>query len=140
MYGLPSEEVVQSGLPDEFHALQPQLLSATFQPEGYSSDQVFSAIDLNLYYDVEHLRWYKRPDWFAVVGVSSLYGGTELRQSYVRWQKQKDPIIVVELLSPGTEDDDLGQGSRDPDHPPSKWDVYERILKAPHYVVFDNET
>jgi Uma2 family endonuclease len=61
---------------------------------------------LNLYYDVEHLRWYKRPDWFAVVGVSSLYGGAELRQSYVRWQEQKDPIIVVEFLSPGTEDDD----------------------------------
>ena len=32
-----------------------------------------------------------------------------MRLSYVRWQERVDPLIVVELLSPGTEEEDLGQ-------------------------------
>jgi len=30
MYDLPSEDPEEPGLPDEYHHLQPQLLSATF--------------------------------------------------------------------------------------------------------------
>ncbi len=143
MYDLPSEEVGQSGLPDEFHVLQPQLLSATFIPSSYPLEQIFTASDLNLYYDPRHLLWYKRPDWFAVVGVPSLYEGQELRQSYVLWQEGVDPLVVVEFLSPGTEDEDLGRlaektfGAKE--QPPFKWEVYERILRVPYYVVFNSE-
>jgi hypothetical protein len=32
MYDLPSEDPEEPGLPDEFHDLQPQLLSLTFRP------------------------------------------------------------------------------------------------------------
>jgi Uma2 family endonuclease len=144
MYDLPSEEVGQSGLPDEFHVLQPQLLSATFIPSSYPLEEIFTASDLNLYYDPRHLLWYKRPDWFAVVGVPSLYEGQELRQSYVLWQEGVDPLVVVEFLSPGTEDEDLGRlaektlGAKA--QPPFKWEVYERILRVPYYVVFNSET
>ena len=144
MYDLPSEEVGQSGLPDEFHVLQPQLLSATFMPSSYPLEQIFTASDLNLYYDPRHYLWYKRPDWFAVVGVPSLYEGHELRQSYVLWQEGVDPLVVVEFLSPGTEDEDLGRlavktlGAKE--QPPFKWEVYERILRVPYYVVFNSET
>lgn len=49
MYDLPSEDPKEPGLPDEYHYLQPQLLSATFRPTNYSSDQVFSVGDMNLY-------------------------------------------------------------------------------------------
>lgn len=73
MYDLPSENLEESGLPDEFHNLQPQLLSATLSLRKYSRDQIFTGTDLNLYYDVRHPQWYKRPDWFLVVGVSRLY-------------------------------------------------------------------
>jgi len=29
-----------------------------------SAQQMFTGADMNLYYDVRHPRWYKRPDWF----------------------------------------------------------------------------
>lgn len=140
MYDLPSEDPEEPGLPDEYHYLQPQLLSLTFRPAGYPPLQLFSAGDLNLYYDPHNPNWYKRPDWFAVVGVSRLYEQRDLRLSYVVWQEGVSPFVVVELLSPGTEKEDLGQTTREVNQPPSKWFVYEQILRIPYYVVFDRYT
>lgn len=100
----------------------------------------FVASDLNLYYDVHHPQWYKRPDWFAAVGVSRLYKQQDLRLSYVIWQEGVSPFVAVELLSPGTEKDDLGQTLREVSQPPTKWEVYERVLRIPYYVVFDRYT
>lgn len=148
MYDLPSEDPEEPGLPDEFHDLQPQLLSMTLRLADYSRDRVFTGSDLNLYYDVHHPLWYKRPDWFLALGVSRLYEGVDLRSSYVIWQEGISPFVVVELLSPGTEKEDLGQNAesasnptsetRQPEAetPPRKWDVYEKILRVPYYVVF----
>jgi Uma2 family endonuclease len=140
MYDLPSDNPLEPGLPDEFHLLQPQLLLLTFQPPNWEPDLVFSAADLNLYYNVRHPQWYKRPDWFGVVGVPRLYDGHDLRLSYVIWQEGVSPTIVVELLSPGTENQDLGQELRQPGEPPTKWTVYEQILRIPYYVVFSRYT
>lgn len=140
MYDLPSEDPEESGLPDEFHDFQPQLLSATFRLTNYTQDRVFTASDLNLYYDINHPRWYKRPDWFAVAGVSRWYDGKDLRLSYVIWQEGISPHVVVELLSPGTEKEDLGQTKRGETEPPTKWEVYEQILRVPYYVIFDRYT
>lgn len=137
MYDLPSEDPQEPGLPDEFHDFQPQLLRETFSPPNYSPEQVFVASDLNLYYDVRHPLWYKRPDWFAVLGVERLYEGRDLRMSYVMWQEGVAPAVVAELLSPGTEREDLGRMQREADRPPTKWEVYEQILRVPYYVVFD---
>ncbi|MBD2626812.1 Uma2 family endonuclease [Trichormus variabilis] len=137
MYDLPSEDCEEPGLPDQFHLLQPRLLDETFRPANYPSDQIFVASDLNLYYDLHHPLWHKRPDWFAVLGVSRLYEQQDLRLSYVVWQEGVNPFIVVELLSPGTEREDLGQTLRDVEQPPGKWEVYERILRIPYYAVFD---
>jgi len=151
MYDLKSEDPEEPGLPDEFHDLQPQLLSLTFQPPNYPAAQVFTGSDLNLYYDVRHPQWYKRPDWFGVVGVPRLYDQVDMRLSYVVWQEGINPFVVVELLSPGTEKEDLGEGEGEKlpsngngqsiqpesDHkPPRKWEVYEQILRIPYYVVF----
>jgi Uma2 family endonuclease len=156
MYDLPSETPEDSGLPDEFHDLQPQLLSATLRLRNYSKNQIFTGTDLNLYYDVHHSQWYKRPDWFLALGVQRLYEGTDLRSSYVIWQEGVDPFVVVELLSPGTEKEDLGETDSapesatlpiesrsepgEPDKPPSKWQVYEQILRVPYYIVFSRYT
>jgi Uma2 family endonuclease len=137
MYDLPSENPEEPGLPDEYHYLQPQLLSFTFCPPAYFPERVFSAGDLNLYYDVRHPLWYKRPDWFGVVGIPRLYEGTDLRRSYVIWQEGISPFVVVELLSPGTEEEDLGQTPPGAKKPPNKWEVYEQILRIPYYVIFD---
>jgi len=136
MYDLPSENPEEPGLPDEFHFLQPLLLFLTFQPPNWTSEQVFSACDLNLYYDLNHPNWYKRPDWFGVVGISRLYEGRDLRLSYVVWQEEISPFVVVELLSPGTEEEDFGRTVQKAGHPPTKWQVYEQILRVPYYIIF----
>lgn len=44
--------------------------------------------------------------------------------------------MVVELLSPGTEDEDLGRTEREVNQPPTKWQVYEQFLRIPYYVIF----
>ena len=155
MYDLPSENPEEPGLPDEFHALQSQLLSRTLRLAEMMSDRIFVGFDLNLYYNVRYPLWYKRPDWFLVLDVPRLYEGTDLRSSYVVWQEGVNPFIVVELLSPGTEKEDLGDFAESEEAnpseasetqesngqptraiPPRKWEVYERILRVPYYAVF----
>ncbi len=96
MYDLKSEDLMEPGLPNEFHDLQPQLLSRTLSLTQYTKQEMFSVSDMNLYYDLEHLNWYKRPDWFLVVGVSRRYRGESSRSSYVLWDEQVSPIVVVE--------------------------------------------
>jgi Uma2 family endonuclease len=137
MYDLPSEDLEEPGVPDQFHLWQPRLLDETFCPPTYPPDEVFTASDLNLYYDLRHPHWYKRPDWFAAVGVSRLYEQKDLRLSYVVWQEGVNPFVAVELLSPGTEKEDLGQTLREVNQSPTKWQVYEQILRIPYYIVFD---
>jgi Uma2 family endonuclease len=135
MYDLPSEDPEEMGLPDEFHGLQPQLLTETCElPEP---EDCFVAADLNLYYDRQHTNWYKRPDWFLVLGVAASASQAELRWSYVLWQEGVAPFLMVELLSAGTEDEDLGNTLRVVGKPPTKWQVYEEILRIPYYVVYD---
>jgi Uma2 family endonuclease len=137
MYDLPSDYPEDSGLPDEFHLYQPQVLSQTCKPSIYEGDRIFIASDLNLYYDLDHLNWYKRPDWFVVIDGTRLYQNREFRQSYVLWDEGKSPLLVVELISEGTEAEDLGRNVRKLGSPPTKWQVYEQILQVPYYITFD---
>jgi len=164
MYDLPSEDPEEPGLPDEFHDLQPQLLTLTCRSHRCPEQQMFTGTDINLYYDVRHPRWHKRPDWFVVVGVPRLYDQVDLRLSYVVWQEGVNPLVVVEFLSPGTAKEDLGEvevaaadeglswtdkvettaspkeGGQTKETPPGKWRVYEQILRVPYYVVFSRYT
>ncbi|WP_008310797.1 Uma2 family endonuclease [Leptolyngbya sp. PCC 6406] len=154
MYDLPSEWPEEPGLPDEFHDLQPQLLSRTLALADYSRDNWYAASDLNLYYNVHHPLWHKRPDWFLAVGVPRLYERRELRHSYVTWQEGQNPHVVVEFLSPGTEKEDLGRFYRSnealpsdeppnpapAEQPPGKFTVYEQQLRVPHYITYDRRT
>lgn len=135
--GNPGEDPEELGLPDDFHAFQPQLLRHTFKPVGYGSDRYYSAMDLNLYYDSRNPRWFKRPAWFAAVDVPPLYNGRDLRMSYVTWQEPANPYVVVELISPGTEKEDLGQTLHEVGKPLPKWKVYEQALRIPYYIVYD---
>lgn len=139
MYDLPSENPEDPGLPDYFHYLQPHLLDVTLQSD-IPSDQFFSTGDMNLYYDLAHPMWYKRPDWFLVLDVPRLYQQRDSRLSYVLWDEQLPPYIVVELISPGTEKEDLGQTRHQPNRPPTKWMVYEQLVKVPYYVIFNRYT
>jgi Uma2 family endonuclease len=146
MYELPSDDPLEPGLPNEFHGLQPQLLAETLHLKGFDPDDVFQTFDMNLYYDPQNPGWYKRPDWFLVMGVSRLYQGRDTRSSYVIWDEQVSPTLVVEFLSPGTEAEDLGRFANrplaltPPGKPPSKFTVYEEILQIPNYVVYSEVT
>lgn len=115
MYDLPSEFPGERGLPDEYHDLQPEFLSATLQLRDYGAQMRFTGTDMCLYYDAEHPLWHKRPDWFLAVGVPRLYGESDLRLSYVVKDEGKAPTVIVELLSPGTEEQDLGPFYRSSD-------------------------
>lgn len=140
MYDLPSEFPEEPGLPDVFHDLQPELLSATLRLQDYAANEWFTGSDLNVYYDPKHTLWHKRPDWFLAVGVPYLYENRDMRLSYVTWQEAANPYVIIELLSPGTEAEDLGQTPTQPEAPPTKWTVYEQILQVPYYGVFDRYT
>jgi Uma2 family endonuclease len=140
MYELPYESP-EDGMPDLFHVIQPRLLSETFIPPSYDNNLILTATDLYLYYDVEHTAWYKRPDWFAVLGVPRDQQQQDLRLSYLIWQEKVAPSVIVELLSPGTEKEDLGETDLpEPGKPPRKWDVYETILQVPYYLVYSRYT
>ena len=100
MYDLPSEFPEESGLPDEFHDLQPQLLSRTLCLQDYAAENRFTGSDLNLYYYVHHPLWHERPDWFLALDVPRLYDGHDRRRSYVVWQEGQAPTVVAEFLHP----------------------------------------
>lgn len=140
MYDLPSEFPEEPGLPDVFHDLQPEFLSATLQLQDYNRNNFFTGKDLNVYYDSSHPLWHKRPDWFLAVGVPYLYENHDMRLSYVTWQEAANPFIIIELISPGTEDEDLGKVKTVPGKPLPKWVVYEQVLKVPYYFVFNRYT
>ncbi|HBL61426.1 MAG TPA: hypothetical protein DDZ80_24255 [Cyanobacteria bacterium UBA8803] len=139
IYDLPWEDSQRLELPDECHLLQPQLLGDTFRPPNYLLEQILVARDVKLYYDPQQITWYKCPDWFAVVGVDPFYEQRDLRKSYRVWQEPVNPVVVVEILSPETEKEDLEQTLAQVNQPPTKWDVYEGILNVPYYVVFDDK-
>ncbi|MEL6814130.1 MAG: Uma2 family endonuclease, partial [Cyanobacteria bacterium J06598_3] len=112
MYELPDEFPEEPGSPDEFHDLQPQLLSRTLSLKGYAASDRFTASDLNVYYDVRHTRWHKRPDWFLAVNVPRVYNGKhgkDSRRNYVVWDEGESPSVIVEFISPRTEKEDLGR-------------------------------
>ncbi|MGD1898871.1 MAG: Uma2 family endonuclease [Phormidesmis sp.] len=168
MYDLPSEFPDEPGLPDEFHSLQPQLLSRTLTLRDYAAENRFTGTDINVYYDLEHTGWHKRPDWFLSVDVPRIYDESQKpRRSYVVWQECKAPTVVVEFLSFNTERQDLGRFYRAADKiynnepeqnpggipkllteeeraskttPPDKFVVYEQYLKVPYYIVYSQHT
>jgi Uma2 family endonuclease len=135
MYDLPSEEIGDPGMPDQYNVRPLILLHETFRPPAVPTDEVFSAIELNLYYDESHPRWYVQPDWFGVIGAPQI----PFRWRYAIWEEQAAPLIVVEMFSPRLEEELLGSPDRDPTKPPTKWEIYEQILRIPYYVVFDGE-
>jgi Uma2 family endonuclease len=137
MYDLPSENPEDPGMPDQYHIWQSDLLTRTFRPPEYPEERILVASDLNLYYDPKNTSWYKRPDWYAVLDVPHLYANHDPRLSFVVWDEKAVPYIAVELLSPGTEKEDTGKSRRKSGEPPTKWEVYEKILKIPYYVLFD---
>ncbi|NET60131.1 MAG: Uma2 family endonuclease [Symploca sp. SIO2E6] len=137
MYDLPSEDLEEPGLPDQFYNYQPDLLKKTSQSPRYPQQDYLIASDLNLYYESKHPLWYKRPNWFLALDAQHSTLQQELRLSYVIWEERITPFLLVELASPDPENEDLGKTEQQKEERPKKWEVYEQILQVPYYVIYD---
>jgi Uma2 family endonuclease len=72
----------------------------------------------------------KSPDWYVVEGVPHLLDG-EYRRSYVLWEEEEPPLLVVEYASgDGTEERDRTRGE-------GKFWVYERRIQAGYYAIYE---
>jgi Uma2 family endonuclease len=106
------------------HKLQMDLLLETLQPwlairpDGYAGGNMF------LYYSMAQVRNqdYLGPDVFVAVDVAK-----GERKSWVVWQEEKGPDVVIELLSPSTAQYDKTQKKR----------LYEQQVRVPEYIWFD---
>jgi Uma2 family endonuclease len=76
------------------------------------------------------LKGCKAPDWFYVPDVPPLLNG-QVRRSYVLWEELIAPFLIVEFVS--------GDGSEERDATPEegKFWVYERILRAEYYAIYE---
>jgi len=106
------------------HKLQLDLLLETLQPwlarrpDGYAGGNMF------LYYSLAQVRNqdYMGPDVFVVVDVPK-----KERKSWVVWEEEKGPDVVIELLSPSTAQYDKTGKKR----------LYEQQVRVPEYFWFD---
>ena len=96
VYDLSSEDPKEPRVLDAFHYYQPQVLRETFQPPQYAPEHFNVGTDLNLYCSVRRPLWHKCPDWFAVLRISRLYDGHDLRTSYIIWQGR--PEVLYDSL------------------------------------------
>ncbi|MDJ0838997.1 MAG: Uma2 family endonuclease [Acidobacteriota bacterium] len=138
MDDLPSEYPEDSLLPDIVHPTQSNLLKECLLMEFQSRGLIdfLIAAELNIHFDKNNPNWHKRPDWFLALGTSPVFNKMR-RRSYLIWQEKVRPYLVLEILSKGTEKEDLGK-TESREAVPTKWQVYEKILQVPYYVCFDH--
>ncbi|MBI4586370.1 MAG: Uma2 family endonuclease [Planctomycetes bacterium] len=86
-------------------------------PEFYVSGNLF------IYYEEGHPEKAVAPDFFVVRGIPK-----GLRRVYKLWEEKKGPQVVIELTSPSTHLEDLG----------NKRAIYEQ-LQVQEYFIFDPE-
>lgn len=76
------------------------------------------------------LRGALAPYWFLVLGVPALLDG-QIRRSYVLWQEQVPPLVVLEFVS--------GDGSEERDRTPGegKFWGYEQRIRPAYYGIYE---
>jgi Uma2 family endonuclease len=127
------------GMPVENALQQPQtaLLNDAMRPwleaHVHPDRQYFIGTDVGIYWQWTKdnpLRGCKSPDWYYVPGVPALRDGRP-RLSYVLWQEQVAPLILIEYVS--------GDGADEHDTTPGtgKFWVYEQRIQAEYYIIFD---
>ncbi|MDJ0838580.1 MAG: Uma2 family endonuclease [Acidobacteriota bacterium] len=138
MDDLPSEYPEDKLVPDTVHPNQCSLLTECLllQLKARGLTEYLIAEDLDIHFDKDHPHRHKRPDWFLALGTSPVYNAMN-RKSYLIWHEKVRPYLVLEILSKSTEKEDLGLTDTR-DGVPTKWQVYQDILKVPNYVCFDS--
>lgn len=124
---LPEEDGEPSE--SEWHRAQINLLIDVVKYRWHDRQDFYAGGNMFVYYSTEQTRRreYKGPDFFVVKGVDGRY----LRRKWVVWEeKGRFPNVIVELLSPSTAAEDLG----------NKKDLYEHTFHTTDYFCYDPET
>lgn len=125
---LPTEDDLpcDDGVPMETlrHRLQMELLMNGLAPWARTRGDCFVGGNMFLYFSSEQLRGrdFRGPDFFAVLGVSP-----RERKSWVVWDEEKGPDLIIELLSDSTRQSDKVEKKR----------VYQDRLRVAEYFWFD---
>lgn len=112
------------------HLLTDSLLAVAEKhfPQGH----YFIGEDCGIYWRLTEPpeRGVKAPDWFLVPEVPRLLDG-QMRRSYVLWQEEVSPLLVLEYVS--------GDGTEEHDRTPDvgKYWVYENRIRATYYGIYD---
>jgi Uma2 family endonuclease len=114
---------------------QSTLLTGSLRPllhELHPDGQFCIGCDSGIYwrYTTPPLDGYKAPDWFYVPDVPPMLEG-QFRRSYVLWKELIHPTLLIEYVS--------GDGSEEHDQTPwkGKFWIYERVIAASYYAIFD---
>ena len=128
MPSLPTEDDLpcDDGEPMETlrHRLQMELLIHSLDPWARARGDCFVGGNMFLYFSSEQLRGkdFRGPDVFIALGVSP-----RERKSWVVWDEQKAPDLIVELLSESTAHTDKTEKKR----------IYQDQLRVAEYFWFD---
>jgi Uma2 family endonuclease len=116
---------------------QSMLLTGSMLPvldQRHPDGQYAIGHDSGIYFQLTDppLNGCKAPDWFYIPGVPPLLNG-QFRRSYVLWQEKVPPLLIVEYVS--------GDGTEERDTTPNsgKFWVYERMVRAKYYAIFEGE-
>jgi Uma2 family endonuclease len=121
---LPEEDGVP--LETNWHRLQINLLDDIIRYRWRERTDFFAGGNMFIYYSLQQARNrdYRGPDFFVVKDIDGSYP----RQKWVVWEENgRYPDIIVELMSPSTAQEDLG----------NKKELYERTFHTPEYFCYD---
>jgi Uma2 family endonuclease len=106
------------------HVQQMNLLIEALRLHWADRTDVFVGGNMFVYFSMEQVRGrdFRGPDFFAVLGVP-----WRERLSWVVWEENKGPDIIIELLSESTAHVDKGE----------KLQVYQDDLRVPEYYWYD---
>jgi len=110
----------------DYHRLQGMLLQECLRAYYADRTDVFVGADMAVYYSSLEARRneFRAPDFFVVLDALPREGG---RLSWVVWEEERAPSLVVELLSHSTEAIDRGR----------KMTVYAKAMRVQEYYLFD---
>jgi Uma2 family endonuclease len=125
------ELVAEDGenLESDWHRRNMNLLTEVIDCRLRGRDDYFVGGNMFIYFNLEQARNrdFRGPDFFFVWGARR----TPLREYWAVWQEHgKYPHVIIELLSPRTEKEDLGR----------KKDVYEGTFHTSDYFCYDPYT
>jgi Uma2 family endonuclease len=124
---LPEEDGVP--LENVWHRSQMNLLIDCVKTDKADQTDFFTGGNMFIYYSLQQVKNkdYKGPDFFYVQGVEA----NPNRGKWVVWEEQgKYPDVIIELLSPTTEKQDLGRKKK----------LYEKVFRTFEYYCFDHDS